>query len=140
MFMEQYWGPARWIVSIALVSMLLSACTSSVDVFPLNPAAVAIGDPQISFVRQGIDQGPVTAVMPDGEVLHGYYRVARSGDVAMAFSGGQTATAIGMGGGGVQFVLRGPETEMLCRGSVSFGGHGNGDCQNVEGAVWAVSY
>ena len=101
---------------------------------------MAIGNPEISFVREGIDQGPVKAVMPDGEVLHGYYRVARSGDLAMAFSGGQTATAIAMGDGGVQFVLRGPQTEILCRGSVSFNGHGNGECQNVQGAVWAVSY
>lgn len=119
---------------------LLSACTSSADVFPLNPKAQVIGDPQISFVREGIDRGPVKAVMPSGEQLQGYYRVARSGDVAMAFSGGQTATAIGMGEGGVQFVLRGPQTEMLCRGSVSLGGHGNGECQTVDGAVWAVSY
>jgi hypothetical protein len=127
------------LMALALV-FSLSACTSSVDVFPLNPAAVATGDPQISFVREGIDQGPVQAIMPDGEVLHGYYRVARGGALAMAFSGGQTATAIGMGEGGVQFVLRGPHTEMLCRGSVSLGGHGNGECQDVRGAVWAVSY
>lgn len=123
-----------------LLPVLLSACTSSADVFPLNAAARTIGDPKISFVREGLDHGPVTAVMPDGEIMHGHYRVARSGDIAMAFSGGQTATALGLGEGGVQFVLRGPHTEMLCRGSVSLGGHGNGECQAVDGAVWAVSY
>jgi hypothetical protein len=119
---------------------LLSACTSTADIFPLNASARAIGDPDIKFVREGIDQGPVTATMPDGEVLHGHYRVARDGGMVMAFSGGQTATAIGEGGGGVQFVLRGPRTEMLCRGSVSFGGHGSGECQTEDGALWAVSY
>jgi hypothetical protein len=119
---------------------LLSACTSTADIFPLNASARAIGDPDIKFVREGIDQGPVTATMPDGEVLHGHYRVARDGGMVMAFSGGQTATAISKGGGGVQFVLRGPRTEMLCRGSVSFGGHGSGECQTEDGALWAVSY
>jgi len=78
--------------------------------------------------------------MPTGEVLKGHYNVARDGGLAMAFSGGKTATAIGIGSGGVQFVARGPSTEILCRGSVSIGGHGNGECQTVEGAVWAVSY
>jgi hypothetical protein len=128
--------PGIWIVALPL----LSGCTSTADVFPLNASARAIGDPDIKFVREGIDQGPVTATMPDGEVLHGHYRVARDGGMAMVFSGGQTATAIGEGGGGVQFVLRGPRTEMLCRGSVSFGGHGNGECQTEDGALWAVSY
>ena len=118
----------------------LQACTSTADIFPLNASARAIGDPDIKFVREGIDQGPVTATMPDGEVLHGHYHVARDGGMVMAFSGGQIATAIGEGGGGVQFVLRGPRTEMLCRGSVSFGGHGNGECQTEDGALWAVSY
>jgi hypothetical protein len=119
---------------------LLAACTDSADVFPLNDAAHRIGDPKIQFVRQGTDSGPVTITMPNGELLHGHYNVARNGDMAMAFSGGQTATAIGVGDGGVQFVARGPSTELLCRGSVSFGGHGNGQCQSVEGAIWAISY
>jgi hypothetical protein len=98
---------------------ILSACTSTADVFPLNDAAHKIGDPKVEFVRQGTDSGPVTITMPGGEVLKGYYNVARSGSMAMAFSGGQTATALGLGAGGVQFVARGSITEMLCRGSVS---------------------
>jgi hypothetical protein len=106
----------------------------------MNSAAKQIGDPKIEFVRQGIDRGPVTIIMPDGEVLKGHYRVARDGAMAMAFSGGQTASAVGVGNGGMQFVARGPKTELLCQGSVSIGGHGNGRCQTVEGAVWAVSY
>jgi hypothetical protein len=122
----------------AIISV--AACTSNADVFPLNDSAKKIGDPTIEFVRQGTDSGPVTITMPDGEVLHGYYRVARNGGIAMAFSGGQSATAIGFGSGGVQFVAKGPRTEILCRGSVSFSGHGNGECQTVDGAVWAVSY
>ena len=62
--------------------------------------------------------------------------------MVVAFSGGQTATAIGEGGGGVQFVLRGPRTEMLCRGSVSFGGHrpyldAENQGRSVEGQIKA---
>jgi hypothetical protein len=123
-----------------MVLGFLSGCASSSDVFPLNEAAHKIGDPKIVFVRQGIDRGPVTITMPDGEILEGNYIVARDGAIAIGFSGGRTATAIGVGNGGVQFVAKGPRTEMLCRGSVSIGGHGNGQCQTVEGAVWAVSY
>jgi hypothetical protein len=132
--------PLIHIGQLLVALSLLSACTSTADIFPLNASARAIGDPDIKFVREGIDQGPVTATMPDGEVLHGHYRVARDGGMVMAFSGGQTATAIGEGGDGVQFVLRGPRTKMLCRGSVSFGGHGNGQCETEDGALWAVSY
>ncbi len=135
------WRARRWRAIVAYSALgLLAACTDSADVFPLNEAAHKIGSPTISFVRQGIDRGPVTITMPDGEVLQGYYRVARGGGAAMAFSGGQTATAIGFGDGAVQFVAKGPKTEMLCRGTSSIGGHGNGQCQTFEGAVWAVSY
>jgi hypothetical protein len=121
--------------------VLLACCTSTADVFPLNSAARALGSPQIDFVREGLDQGPVTITMPNGEILKGHYYVARSGGFALAsFSDGQSATALALGDGGVQFVARGPETEMLCRGSVSLGGHGNGECQTEAGAVWAVDY
>jgi len=127
------------ISAVALV--VLAACTSSAGVFPLNDAAKAIGSPQIDFVREGLDQGPVTITMPSGEILKGHYYVARSGEFAAAsFSNGQNASAIALGGGGVQFVARGPMTEMLCQGSVSLGGHGNGECQTENGAVWAVDY
>jgi hypothetical protein len=76
--------------AVARALSLLSACTSTADIFPLNASARAIGDPDIKFVRKGIDQGPVTATL-DGEVLHGHYHVARDGGIVMAFSGGQTA-------------------------------------------------
>jgi hypothetical protein len=92
------------VLGVAALS-ILSACTSAADVFPLNDAARKIGDPKIEFaVRQGTDSGPVTITMPTGEVLKGHYNVARNGSMAMDFSGGQTATAIGVGSDGVQFV------------------------------------
>jgi hypothetical protein len=118
----------------------IAACTSTADSFPLNQAAQSIGDLQISFVREGTDRGPVTITMPNGEVLKGHYLVARESTLAMAFSGGQSATAIGLGDGNFQFVARGPKTEMLCRGSVTLGGHGSGECQTVDGALWTVDY
>ena len=61
-----------------LIALGFSTCTSTADIFPLNASARAIGDPDIKFVREGIDQGPVTATMPDGEVLHRRYPEPRS--------------------------------------------------------------
>jgi len=127
------------LIACAFVSVL-TACTDRADVFPLNDAAHKIGTPTITFVGQGIDRGPITITMPDGEVLHGYYRVARSGGEVMTFSGGQTANAIGFGDGAVQFVAKGPLTELLCRGTSSISGHGSGQCQTFEGALWTVNY
>ena len=106
----------------------------------MNPAAKALGPVKVSFERTGIGRGPVTITMADGEVLTGEYRVAFSADEAFAFSGSQSASAIVIGDGPVQFVARGPKTEMLCRGTSSTMGHGNGQCQTYDGAVWAVSW
>jgi hypothetical protein len=78
--------------------------------------------------------------MPDGEVLKGEWRVAFSGGVGMAFAGGQSASALAVGDGNVQFVAHGPTTEMLCRGESSPFGHGTGKCETYEGALWTVSW
>jgi hypothetical protein len=123
----------------ALLVVTLNACTDYADVFPLNEAARRIGTPRLTFTRQG-DRGPVTISMPDGETLTGTYRVNRSGFVGLAFSGTRSATAIGMGGGTVQFVANGPRTQMLCRGDGGGFGHGSGECESTTGARWAVSW
>ena len=128
------------IASVMLLLLTTAACSDTADTFPLNDAARQIGKLRVAFVRQGIDRGPVTITMPDGEILTGPYRVARSGFVGMAFAGGQSATAMAFGDGAVQFVASGPRTEILCRGTASVGGHGNGECQTDGGAVWAISY
>ena len=91
-------------------------------------------------MRTGIGRGPVTITMGDGEVLKGQYRVANSSAQGFAFAGGQSASALVIGDGPVQFVASGPKTQMLCRGTSSALGHGNGQCQTFEGAVWAISW
>jgi hypothetical protein len=126
------------IILIALTG--LCGCTDTADVFPMNAAAHDLGRIKLSFVRTGIGRGPVTITMADGEVLTGEYRVAFSGSVGMAFSGGRSASAIVIGDGPVQFVATGPKTELLCRGTSTPMGHGNGQCQTYEGAVWNVSW
>lgn len=123
--------------------MLLSGCTGVVDTadtFPMNDAAHRLGPLKVSFVRTGIGRGPVTITMADGEVLKGEYRVAFSSSSAMAFSGAWSSSALVISDGPVQFVATGPKTQLLCRGRSSTMGHGNGECQTFEGAVWAISW
>lgn len=117
-----------------------SACTDTADTFPLNDAAKKLGPVRVSFERTGIGSGPVTITMADGEQLKGRYRVAFGGGQAFGFSGGQTASALVISDGPVQFVATGPKTQMLCRGTSSTMGHGNGQCQTYGGALWAVSW
>jgi hypothetical protein len=124
----------------AVLLLGLCGCTDSADVFPMNDAAHQIGRIKVSFVRTGVGRGPVTITMPDGEILTGQYRVAFGSSVGMAFSGGRSASALVIGDGPVQFVATGPKTEILCRGTSTPMGSGNGQCQTYEGAVWAVSW
>jgi len=129
-----------WRTIAALGLALLAGCADTADTFPLNDAARKIGRPKVDFVRTGVGRGPVTITMPDGEVLTGTWRVAFGGAVGMGFSGGSSSTAIVVGDGNVQFVASGPKTEILCRGTSSPFGHGTGECQTYEGALWTVSW
>lgn len=130
---------SHWLL-FAPLGFSLAACTDSADVFAMNAEAKAMGPVKISFERTGTGRGPVTITMADGEALIGEYRVAFGASEAFAFSGSHSASAIVIGDGPVQFVARGPKTEMLCRGTSSTIGHGNGQCQTYDGAVWAVSW
>jgi hypothetical protein len=125
---------------IAAFFATLSGCAGTVDTFPLNPAAKQIGNIRAEFTRTGVGSGPVTITMPDGEVLRGRYRVAFGTAQGFAFSGSQSASALVITDGPVQFVATGPKTQILCRGVSSTMGHGSGQCQTYEGAVWAVSW
>jgi hypothetical protein len=78
--------------------------------------------------------------MADGEVLTGEYRVAFGGSVGTVVAGPWSASAVVIQDGPVQFVARGPRTQMLCRGNSTPMGHGNGQCQTFEGAIWAISW
>ena len=95
---------------------------------------------KVSFVRTGVGQGPVTFTMADGEVLNGRYRVAFGESVGFGFSGTHTASAVVVSDGPVQFVASGPKTQVLCRGVSSPMGHGNGQCQTYDGALWALNW
>jgi hypothetical protein len=126
---------------MTLVSLIaLSGCSDTADTFPMNDAAHRLGPIKASFIRTGVGRGPITITMADGEVLKGEYRVAFGSSAGMAFSGGQSASALVISDGPVQFVATGPKTQMLCRGTSSTMGHGNGECQTYEGAVWALSW
>lgn len=126
---------------VALAALAgLGGCADTADTFPLNAAAKQIGVLKINFERTGVARGPITITMPDGEILKGEYRVAFGGGAGMAFSGANSATALVITDGPVQFVASGPKTQILCRGTSSAMGHGNGQCQTYEGAVWAVSW
>lgn len=124
----------RLLLPAVLLTGLLAGCatTDTADVFPMNAAAQRLGPVQASFVRTGTGRGPVTFTMADGEVVAGEYRVAFGGSVGTAFSGAWSASAIVIRDGPVQFVARGPKTRPM--------GHGNGECQTYEGAVWALSW
>jgi hypothetical protein len=136
----------RSFLPFAAVSLALGACsaplasTDTADVFPLNAAAQHLGPVRVAFVRTGVGRGPVTITMADGEELKGEYRVAFSSASAMAFSGTRSSSALVISDGPVQFVVTGPKTQMLCRGTSSTMGHGNGECQIYDGALWAMSW
>jgi hypothetical protein len=126
--------------TILVLLVALNGCTDTADTFPMNAAAQRLGPIKASFVRTGVGRGPVTITMADGEVLTGEYRVAFGSSVGTAFSGTKSASAIVISDGPVQFVATGPRTQILCRGTSTAMGHGNGECQTYDGAVWTVSW
>jgi hypothetical protein len=130
---------ANFGIALVLVG-LLAACADTADVFPLNDAAKQRGPVKVTFLRTGAGEGPVTITMADGEILTGEYRVAFGTSEGLAFSGSHSASAIVISSGPVQFVATGPKTQLLCRGTSTPLGRGNGQCQTYDGAVWAVSW
>ena len=128
----------RFLLMACLIG--LAGCADTADTFALNDAAKRLGPVHVSFARTGIGRGPVTITMTDGEVLTGEYRVAFGSSEAFAFSGAHSASAIVISDGPVQFVATGPKTQMLCRGTSTPMGHGSGQCQTYDGAIWAVSW
>ena len=122
------------------IAASLSGCAGTVDTFPMNAAAKNLGPIKATFLRTGMGSGPVTITMADGEVLKGEYKVAFGTSQGFAFSGAYSASALVITDGPVQFVATGPKTQLLCRGTSSTMGHGNGQCQTYDGAVWAISW
>jgi hypothetical protein len=153
---DRDWPMHRLTLS-TLALLTLMGCTDTADTFPMNQAAKDLGPVKVSFVRTGVGRGPVTITLSDGEVLTGEYRVAFSTEQGFGFtnvsgsgyshagnffgfSGSATTSALLIGDGPVQFVASGPRTQILCRGTSSTMGHGNGQCQTFEGALWTVSW
>jgi hypothetical protein len=132
--------PYHAIFPLVALAVVLVGCTDTADFFPLNGAAQHLGPVKASFVRTGAGRGPITMTMADGEELKGEYRVAFSSSVGMAFSGTRSSSALIISDGPVQFVATGPKTQMLCRGTSSTMGHGNGECQTYDGALWAINW
>jgi hypothetical protein len=139
-------------VAVAVAVVSLAACTASGNMFPLNDQAQQLGVPTFEFVRQGIDRGPVTVVMPDGEVLHGRYQVARDATFGLGFgkfssigtrgavSGFSNATVVGVGGGTAFASVIGPKTTINCQLTVDLGGHGGGMCATPQGAQYQLMF
>ncbi len=129
-------------LSVALLA--LSGCADTADTFPLNDQARAMGPLHVDFTRTGLGFAPVTATLGDGEVLRGTVRPAFGGTFSEGFASGprgtSSATGFAMAGGGAQSTLTGPKTQLLCRGSVSLGGHGSGECRTYDDAEWTISY
>ena len=138
---EKHWS-LRYLQTASLLATLfvLCGCADTADIFPLNPEAQKLGPVKATFVRTGIGRGPVTVTMGDGEVLTGEYRVAFGSAQGFGFSGTHSASAIVITDGPVQFVVNGPKTQLLCRGTSSTMGHGRGQCQTFGGALWAISW
>jgi hypothetical protein len=134
----------RFLPLATLVMTLVSVagCTDTADVFPMNAAAQQLGPVQASFVRTGVGRGPVTISMADGEVLTGEYRVAFGGSVETVVAGPWSASAVVIQDGPVQFVARGPGHRCYVGATAPpWGmGHGNGQCQTFEGAIWSISW
>lgn len=91
--------------------------------FPLNPAVKAPEPTRAKYVDTGVGMGPLTTTLGDGQVLKGTYRVAAY-DVE----------------GGIQFVVTGSKSKMLCRGIGSADGHGHSKCETDAGALWEISW
>jgi hypothetical protein len=115
---------------------LLSGYTDTAMLAPMNEAATQTGMPHFEF-RRGLPHGPVTITMPNGEVLHGQFRVVDNTSIGIGFAGSTSFTAIGFGGGGRPVLVQATGdqgTTIICRGTVDMGGHGGGVCETTRGA------
>lgn len=123
-----------------MLAGLCAACTDTGRTFPLDDASLAAGIPKFQFVRQGLNRGPVTVTMPDGEVLTGEYQVTDNAAVGIGFAGGHTATAIGFGSGRPVAVnaVGNRGTIMTCDGAIDIGGHGSLVCQTNHGTKYRI--
>jgi len=129
------------ILAVFIGFLLLSGCTDSARIFPMDQASLQAGVPKFEFVRQGLGHGPVTITMPSGEILHGEYQITEDAAVGIAIAGARTATAVGYGSNRHTVVsANGPQTIMNCDATADVGGHGSGICQTDKGLKYQVMF
>ena len=123
-------------------TILLTACTDTARMYPIDPVSMQAGIPTIQFVRQGLGRGPVTVTMPDGEILKGEYQLTENASIGFGFSGARSATAIAYGSGRpvVISAVGDRGTIMNCEGAADIGGHGSGLCQTSKGMKYRVMF
>ncbi len=127
-----------------------AGCARVADMVPLNDAAVALGVPKMDATLYGTGYGPVTVLMPSGEVLQGHYRLALGGStsngiVTVATPRGSsvaTATAVSTPMNGPFTVqATGPRgTTMVCQGSAGGMGHSDAVCTLNGGAQYQMMF
>lgn len=145
-----------WVAIAALMALPLGACETTVGatLYPANDQAQQIGMLHGSFVTVGSGHGPLTLVMPDGEVLNGTYSTIPGGSSSF---GSLYASVYGTGGYasgsgfGSAFSIPnasqgmadagGPRTTLHCEYVVSnLSGHGTGACRTTQGALFRLQY
>jgi hypothetical protein len=116
---------------VLLSTIALCGCTERGPLYPLDQTSAQAGSPVVEFTRRGMGSGPVTVTMPNGEILHGEYRVTENAAMVMGFSGSHVSTAVGYGSGRPVVVQATSDsgTVMTCEGSADIGGHGSGICE-----------
>jgi hypothetical protein len=124
------------------IAVLLASCADQARIFPMDDVALQAGVPKVEFTRYGLGHGPVTATMPDGEVLRGEYQVTENAAVGFGVSGARTTTAVGYGSGRPVVINTVGErgTIMNCEGTADLGGHGSAVCQTNKGGKYRVMF
>ena len=117
-------------------AVLLAGCGESLigdyaTVSPIDNAAIQSAIPKFEWIGQGIGNRPVKITMPDGEILHGEYRIAGN-DRGAAVYGRGLATVIQATGD------RG--TVLNCEGKTEPAGHGSAVCDAGPWGKFRITY
>lgn len=117
-------------MSFALLALALAGCADHARIYPMDSMALRTGTPKFEFVRNGLDNGPVTITMPNGEVLRGEYQVTQNAAAALAITGRHLTTAVGVGGDSPVVInaVGNRGTIMNCEGTADLDGNGSAVC------------
>ena len=122
--------------------LTLAACAESANTYPVNQAAFQIGLINIQFTTYGTGSGPITATLPNGEILKGNYAVTDDGTFSVIADRFGTASAYSTSGGKpVEADATDGKVTLSCALRVSFGGHGGGACGlEPTGAIYRTTF